>query len=113
MCSLQNGSNEKELSHRWRRRKLCFTLNYHLSSLNFLSTTASGGLQRLVRPVASQLTCLPTMPSSRIRRRRTTVFHRSAARKDISHCRGGAETGSTAQSLDVARATESHTAESA
>ena len=30
--------------------KLCFTLNYHLSTLNFLSTTASGWLHRLVRP---------------------------------------------------------------
>src|SRR5437773_9577028 len=43
----------------WRSRKrssttagggeLCFTLNYHLSTLNFLSTTASGWLQRFVR----------------------------------------------------------------
>src|SRR5438034_11514431 len=29
--------------------ELCWTLNYHLSTLNFLSTTASGGLERLVR----------------------------------------------------------------
>src|SRR5437763_6426678 len=30
--------------------KLCFTLNYHLSTLNFLITTASGWLDRLVGP---------------------------------------------------------------
>src|SRR5205823_237380 len=29
--------------------ELCFTLNYHLSTRNFLSATASGWLQRLVR----------------------------------------------------------------
>src|SRR5207249_4018131 len=29
--------------------ELCFTLNYHLSTLNFLSTAASGWLQQLVR----------------------------------------------------------------
>src|SRR5213595_2201951 len=31
--------------------ELCQTLNYHLSTLNFLSTTASGWLQRLVRAI--------------------------------------------------------------
>src|SRR5438093_3124395 len=35
--------------------KLCFTLNYHLSTLNFLSTAASGSLQRLVRRLACLL----------------------------------------------------------
>src|SRR5882724_1220168 len=57
---------ERFVSHLTRIRsataggsELCFTLNYHLSTLNFLSTTASGWLQRLVRCFAckSQRMC--------------------------------------------------------
>ena len=49
------GNHDDERSHLTRPSsatagggELCFTLNYHLSTLNFLSTTASGRLQRAV-----------------------------------------------------------------
>src|SRR6266536_3770149 len=42
---------------------LRFTLNYHLSTLNFLSTPASGWLHRLVRPIQDTFQTLATRDS--------------------------------------------------